>query len=640
MIRYFPNIYSDELLYSAFCRYYKNTKERSCKTTLKELIPKDNPLAIMQFPSNIELFIKQFNNINYYSAEDIIFRFTMLPLYYPFLDIDRQQYAINNMKGNNGKGICMKLGVMASSLKALRFLKFCPECLKEDKLRYGEVYWHRSHNVEKVYLCHKHNIRLEQFCNVCNSPIATKNKFKLTPLMTECENGHDITNQRLPIKNRMCYMEEHIKISKAVEFLLNSNLREFNIEKVFNRYINLLGKRGFLTISGRFKMKELKQQFVSYYEEGFLKELGLSIDLNSNYSWLEELFHKRKKMTHPIKHILVINFLVDNFTEFFLDYNIELKPFEVGPWPCLNPIANHYMEHVIEDYEINYDGKSKEIVGTFKCKCGFIYTRRLTSDEDNNTYKKTKIKEFGWLWGNKLKETILSEGGSLRHIAKIMKADPMTIKKYASKLGLKPTWNEVEKNANIRLDKNSNSFNYDKHRIKDEYKNRLLDYLSKNQVSKTQLRKKFKKEYIWLYRNDKELLIELLNKCNKYTGSMSNKKVDWNERDNMIYSLIKDDIKKILESEKPIRITISRLGNDIGYISLLEKHLDKLPRTKKLLEENIESVEQFQIRRVNKVIDEMIFDDLDIKEWKVYRKAGLRKNCSKKVKEEIKKGEL
>ena len=57
----------------------------------------------------------------------------------------------------------------------------------------------------------------------------------------------------------------------------------------------------------------------------------------------------------------------------------------------------------------------------------------------------------------------------------------------------------------------------------------------------------------------------------------------------------------------------------------MEHHLDKLSQTKGLLEEITESVEQFQIRRCCKVIDQMIMMDEPVTLWKVQRMAAVKR---------------
>src|SRR5699024_110380 len=58
--------------------------------------------------------------------------------------------------------------------------------------------------------------------------------------------------------------------------------------------------------------------------------------------------------------------------------------------------------------------------------------------------------------------------------------------------------------------------------------------------------------------------------------------------------------------DKPVRITISVIGKRLGILSNLEKHLDKLPQTKKLLTDVTETTQQFQIRRCCTIINQML----------------------------------
>ncbi len=93
--------------------------------------------------------------------------------------------------------------------------------------------------------------------------------------------------------------------------------------------------------------------------------------------------------------------------------------------------------------------------------------------------------------------------------------------------------------------------------------------------------------------------------------------------------------KELLAEERPIRITISVLGKRLGIIANLERHLDKLSQTKELLEEIIESVEQFQIRRCCKVIDQMITMDEPVILWKVQRIAAVKTHHFHEIKPKL-----
>lgn len=61
--------------------------------------------------------------------------------------------------------------------------------------------------------------------------------------------------------------------------------------------------------------------------------------------------------------------------------------------------------------------------------------------------------------------------------------------------------------------------------------------------------------------------------------------VDWSKRDQEYVVKIKRLYKELLELEKPIRITLSFIGRRLGILANLERHIDKLPKTKRLLSE-------------------------------------------------------
>lgn len=263
-------------------------------------------------------------------------------------------------------------------------------------------------------------------------------------------------------------------------------------------------------------------------------------------------------------------------------------------------------------------------MGTFICDCGFIYSRRGPDTELCNRYKIGTIKKFGHVWEEKLRN-ILNEGGSLRSMAKKMNVDPMTVKKYSAILKDGST---TDKNILRSIDDNS--------KISENYSNKIKKYIFQHEAppTRTEIRGVFIKEYMWLYRHNKKLLEEILPEKSPKV-KYNNKRVNWEERDKNISQAVSKDIDKLLKLDKIVRITLSKVGIDTGTLSILEQHLNKLPKTKEVIEQFKESVEDFQIRRVKKIVNDLIKNEEHISEWKIYRKAGISKDCSEKVKNEI-----
>jgi hypothetical protein len=649
MLRYFPNIFPDELLYSAYSRYYIQTGNESTRNTFYELIGKKcNTLSLIDFPGYIDFFLNQFDISDFYTAEDIIFKYSMLPLFYPFLDEETQKYAIHNMKSCSSKNLYMKLGIMASSISCLKLLKYCPDCLKEDISTYRVAYLHRSHNLDGVFVCYKHSTLLRTNCPKCNAIILQKNKYQLISLESTCINGHDLTvpdieenKMSLPSTN----LNNYILISKIVNYILNLNVQShyINFYTLHKKYLYKLDEMGLVTAKGLIRQKKLKQKFIDFYGSTILKSLKLEIDYDKNYCWLQEFVEKSYKAYHPLKHILFLIFICNNneneIKNLLIDKGeYDLSLFGKAPWPCLNPLADHYLLNVISDYRITMCPKTHKPLGIFECSCGFIYTRDVTDNTENDRYKFKSIKSFGRDWEQKLSNIILNEGGSLHSIAKKMKCDRQTVIKYAYKLGLKFCW-EVHSDYNntILKDKSkTNNFEY----LCNQYKNVIQNFIwSLPTPPKVyQIRKLFEKEYSYLYDHNKEMLLDILVACKTHKDRIyKNSKVNWGERDLELLPLVTNEINQLLESERLIRITINRIGSDLGISYILEQYIDKLPCTRALINASIETVEDYQIRRIKTIANRMEKSDVLLTKTNLYRIAGIKWTCTNRVKYEIEK---
>lgn len=176
--------------------------------------------------------------------------------------------------------------------------------------------------------------------------------------------------------------------------------------------------------------------------------------------------------------------------------------------------------------------------------------------------------------------------------------------------------------------------------IKDANNNKLKNYKIKiieavknnnNKISRTKLRKILEKEYIYLYRYDKEWLFNNLPTKIEHKNN-SSKRINWNKRDNEYLSLLKEKYRHLISLENPVQITKNSLTKSLGIKTNIEKRINELPLTKSFIEQKIESTEEFQIRRCKKIIDKLICNNEIIKLWQIQRKAAIRSNQFKKIK--------
>jgi hypothetical protein len=570
VLSFFPDPYTDELLYSVFARYHVRGGNTSPKITLKELFGNTNASAIIDFPCNLNSIIKNLSCFSNYTSMGFIYENTIYPLFAPFIPEARAKLILKAMKSNNGDSIYTRLGVMASTIKAPEFLRFCPSCFKSDLESYGEAYWHRIHQIPGVILCPKHNTFILNSSVCCHG--LNKHEYKAA-------NRDNCRNYPYIIKASEHDMDKLLDLSKNIDSLLSNKIKNKSMEWFHEKYINILINKGYATPNGSLYREAFAKDFYNYYGENFLNLTQAKFDLYSCDNWIFDIVRKPRKVFHPIKHLLLIKFLGFSLEEFF-NNKYEYKPFGIGPWPCLNKASSHYHEKVIKDVVITYDNKTKQPVGTFSCSCGFVYSRSGPDKVEADAYRIGRIKRFGAVWEKKLKE--LNNRGvlSYREMAIQLNVDINTVIKYI-KLQCNTSSNTIKNNKNKKQIEN----------IKINLKGSHTKDISK----------------------DKKI------KAKAKLG------VDWEKRDTKLKEEIKELIGKLINSdEKPTRITISRIGRLLKVQALLEKHLEKLPKTKEYLKAVVEDVEAFQIRRVKWAANEIINENKQLSAWYIKRKAGIK----------------
>ncbi|MBP1863665.1 mRNA-degrading endonuclease HigB of HigAB toxin-antitoxin module [Clostridium tetanomorphum] len=620
MMAFFPIPHEDELLYSILARYRVYSGNVSLKSTLDDIYGHRNVTAVMDLPSNINRIIANMPLGNQYDANELIQKYTLYPFYAAFIPPKRANEIKDYMKEDKGGSIYNKIGLMASSIRLNEYFKFCPECVKEDQERFGELYWHRIHQISGVFVCPKHKVLLQD----SKIPVRGFNKHEyVAATVNNCNNSRGITNITDDMHQKLNL------IAQDIEALLNTEHENKEIEWFIDQYANILMEKGLANINRKIKQKELLTSFVNYYGDKLLILLQSYIDIHSDQNWLSDLVRRKNKTSHPIRHLLFIRFLGITIDDLF-NKKIEYKPFGDGPWPCLNVASTHYLKDAIVDVNIKHNADSKKPLGTFRCSCGFIYSRTGPDIENDDRYKISKIKVYGPIWEEKLKE-LAEKRLSLRETARQLNADPATIKKYVDKLDIRTYW-ENRTVENIKDDKVRDITMIEENNLQlkqNEWLSLKKKYPSK---SRTELRKLNPALYSWLYRNCKEWMEK--NSPIKQEPSSVTSRINWQERDNEILLRVTEVVEEIMNSEeKPERITISLIGSKLGIRSLIEKHLSKLSRTKKCLEENIESTKDFQIRRIEWAIKELKLQGKELKPWKIYRMAGIRIEHYEELKE-------
>jgi hypothetical protein len=600
MISYFPQMYPDELLYSACARYKKHVNLKAQKTSVEILFGNRNLTATIDLPSNIKMLLEQIPS-EVIASETLIKNHTLFPFFKPFLPLERVGKVYDLMLNNPDKqNIQGTIGLMSYGISSPRKLRFCEECVKEDRYLFGELYWHRNHQLPGVFYCDKHKkILLETTINYTSR--GRKHYFVTLEEVIEGKLYHNFSNTFNEKSSEFL-----LNVSIMACDLLKQDITPIGFDNIRKNYIDLLSKEGYITPNYNVRFRDLINRFRNYFGYELLSKLESKIQKETD-TWLHKLLRKPRVTCHPIRHILLLLFLKTDIMLFEKSRSNAIHPFGKGPWLCLNRVANHYQQPTINECKITYCKISKLPIGTLKCNCGFIYSRKGPDKGEEDRFKLDRIKCFGKVWIAECQHLFRDPKLSLRAKAKIMGVDPKTILKYSSKTGTDTT-NKIKYVDTSELERRKEGI--------------LLTISNHTNPNRTIIRRDNAKDYTWHYRNNREWLYSILP--SKYKNHRNIQRVNWSKVDEESLKQVKSAIAKVLKYEgKPVRITKAEISRRIDNPNLIEYSLKKIPRTKEILSKYIESTEEYQIRRINWVVNNWTNDN-EISIWRIKRKAGIK----------------
>ena len=624
MLTFFTDPYPDELIYSEMARYHYYIGNIDLLDTLEDLFGKRTIIPNLYLGSNLDYLCSRIKGT--YNVEDLINNHTIFPYYKPFLPVERKIKLINAMKYGNCEGIYTSLGFAAGGICRKNSIQYCCKCVESDIKKYGEPYIHREHQLEGILLCPHHKTILSTFKNNSN------NTSRIQYIRLETKEL-DLKKDINVINYNGIDFEKLIKISQMAFNLLHYNTNNINKEDVLDIYKNVLYEKGFMTIGNKVHQNELYHEFTRFYGENLLNLLECKIDVHNDYNWLRVITRKSKRASHPLRHLLLINFLVGDMDVFFNKINKKYNPFGEGPWPCLNKAADHYRQDIIEDVIISKESKAPVPLGTFKCSCGYIYARKGPDKSPDDRYKIGKTKTFGHVWTERLINLLKEVRYSSRQLAEIMGCDPNTIRKKASELNMNYFSLNKINNSQISSEKQDK-----KSGLKiEQFKNKVQEVVESNKdVGKLKIKALMTNEIRYIGKYDKGWMKNIFLSTENPKLNTCKVKVDWNERDNIYLRLVEEKCAEIYNRVPYQRITKSAIGTELGIRNMLYNNADKIPNTILFLQQNQETVEDFRIRRFNNIIKSFIEKDIPIQLWKVLRLASINSADFMEIKDKLK----
>ena len=278
MIAFFPEIFPDELLYSQLARYHAKSGYMIYRSAAEDLF--NNPTVRPDIDFANRLSNDALKNITRtVSIESIIEKHTMFAYYGRFLNQDRRNTAFRalvSMQGNYNNLLPMPKRKKDTD----RFLRYCPLCANNDRLNFGEAYWHRIHQMQGVNICPVHH------CKLIDSSLIIGNKASPT-LMT----AEEVITISEP---EMCYNEIQCRLATYI-------MRVFQADVDLNNDV-LVGDFLYSRMSGtKYRSIRGEQRNISLFHADFTEYYK---ELPDN--WFTELWQIQKVLANDRINIVEI----------------------------------------------------------------------------------------------------------------------------------------------------------------------------------------------------------------------------------------------------------------------------------------------------------------------------------------------
>lgn len=602
MIGFFTDPYPDELLYSVCARYHYQTRYKFKRCTMLDLFGRDLNSIPIGFPSNIDYLVSILPTGHQYTADQIIDENTVLPFYSPFLPHDRLRRLRTSMRQRcPGTVVSIYAGLNRCGIH-LDFLRFCPSCVEEDNKLFGESYWHRSHQVPGVEVCSRHCVFLEKSSikvrvSKLNSEtfITAKDAVKpspIRPLITS-----DITHQ------------VRLRIAQDISWLLNQRGLGSDLNLLRCQYVELLIQNGMGSLNGQVSRDELQARFQALYPPELLESFHCHLSGVSN--WLTRLIRKPQGAQHPLRHLLLINFLGYTAEEFFnllkRDKSRECKPFGLGPWPCLNYVSEHYRDLRIKEVVINRkEALSRRPRGIFGCDCGFTYSRLGPDASEESRFIISRTLEFGPVWESALTSMWESRAFSVEAMSRKLGSSRSVIRNQAARLGLYRMDTGAALSAlNAETQQTQVMSKSNKRKMfREQWLRAVADVPNAGRLS---LQRLLPRAHKWLSRHDGKWMETHSPPSRRGTSHRATKLsswINWEERDIALAAAVKASASQLLHTVgRPIRVSVEAIFRNMNCHRAIV--CDRLPQTIGVLADVTETVQSFAIRRIHWAADSM-----------------------------------
>ena len=169
MIKFLPEIYPDEAFYSYLSRCFVRSGYIWNRGIANEIFDKPTCSIDKYF---LNVFTPEFKKLldEKLGLKELILNHTIFKYYARFLPLDKRKLALQSALNNEP---FQNRNLPIPQQSNISCLRYCPMCVEEDRLKYGEAYIHLVHTIPDIHTCTKHACNLVDISEVKESSYRT-----------------------------------------------------------------------------------------------------------------------------------------------------------------------------------------------------------------------------------------------------------------------------------------------------------------------------------------------------------------------------------------------------------------------------------------------------------------------------------
>ena len=293
----------------------------------------DHPRAGSQhdLPSRLSNFLARTGG-RFGNVEKVAKEHTLLAYYAAFISAEELENAIACMAGDSVAHLKLRLGILTSRFRANHPLKACPTCITEDHSAFGWAYWHVDHQYPGVWICQKHGRPLRESTLKATGVerfqwhLPSEEHFRAWP-----------AEKRITVQGAQAALQSLSR--QVLDLVSQASVQTIDTSRLHEVYRAELMRRQWVTQGGCFRMSVISASFLDHVKHlRAVPELeALPTTADEAAIQLGRLLRPPRSGTHPLRHMVLINWLFGSAEAFWQAEASALNPHVAWPIAIFSP---------------------------------------------------------------------------------------------------------------------------------------------------------------------------------------------------------------------------------------------------------------------------------------------------------------